>query len=306
MIEIEADFVADVRNELEGDLVGLGYPAVVATGDAYKDAHRVCMDHFNAFARRISQRARAVHWSAELTARESTLAPALRAGLAAATTELEAGQDVRPRLSRSLKDRDFDDKMLNDWGIHHLHLGVVIESDGFVARTGDVLFVMVRPDDVYLLDVRGHGAWTDADLVEIVHAQWPETLDAFRLNGVTGFDLTPRQRKNLRARNMNAGVTMKDGTFYAGIGGGLSASAMNFAAVRWGDMLLATAREVENAVRSFDPNKMADEVERVTGMRPARLIYRLVETHDDHALVTVENATKLFVIKVAYSGSVPA
>jgi hypothetical protein len=231
----------------------------------------------------------------------------LRAGLAAAAAEMQAGRDMRPRLSRSLKDRDFDDKMLNDWGIHHLHLGIAVEADGFVARTPDVLFVMIRPDDAYLLDVRGHRSWTDADLVEIVHGHWPLTLEPFRLTGITGFDLTTRQRRNLRARNANAGVTMKDDTVYAGIGGGLAASAMNIEAVRWGDMLLATAREVEKAVRDFDPEMMADEVERVTGTRPDRLIYRLVETHEDHAFVTVENATKLFVIKVAYgAGRTPA
>jgi hypothetical protein len=89
MIEIEAEFVADVRNDFEADLVGLGYPAAVTTGDAYKDAHQVCMNYFNAFARRI---AKAVHWSSILTARAPVLAPPLRTGLTGAAAELQAGK----------------------------------------------------------------------------------------------------------------------------------------------------------------------------------------------------------------------
>jgi hypothetical protein len=303
MVDIDLDFIRDVRDSLEAELVRLGYPAATnATGDKYKDAHQVCLDHFNAFARRISQRPRTVHWSPDLKAREPTLAADVRTGLAAAISELQAGTDVRPRLSRGLKERDYDDRMLNDWGIHHMHLGSKLESDGFIERTGPVLFVMVRPDDVYLLDVRGHGAWTDADLVEIVHLNWPETIKPFRLLGVAGDELTKQQRKNLRAKSANAGVTMKDGTVYAAIGGGLVASAANFNAVRWGDMLLVTAMELEKAVRALDHEKMLDDVEQKTGTRPDQLNYRLVETHDDHAFVSVDNAAALFIIRVNYGG----
>ena len=300
MVDIDADFVRDVHETLESELVGLGYPSVTLSGDKYKDAHQVCMDHYNAFARRIAKRPRAVHWSPELTARKPTLPIDLSTGLANTISELQTGADVGPRLSRGLKDRDYDDKMLNDWGIHHMHLGSKLEADGFIERSGPVLFVMVRPDDVYLLDVRGHGAWTDADLVEIVHTNWPNTIERFRLEGITGHDLTKQQRKNLRAKNGNAGVTMKDGTFYAAIGGGLAASAANFNGVRWGDMLLATAKEVEKVIRAYDHERVRDEVERKTGTRPSRLEYRLAETHDDHALVSVDNASVPVVIKVEF------
>lgn len=308
MVEINANFVGDVRTKLEGELTALGYPIPVATGDARADAHRVCMDHFNAHARRVPARQRSTHWSRELRSRESALSADVRAGVAAAENDLTSGADLSPRLSTKLLKRGYNDKMLNDWGIHHLHLGQTLRPDGrFVTRTGDVLFVLFREDDAYLLDVRQHGAWCDDDLVEIVHSNWPETIRQFRLVGVSGFELTNQQRKNLRDKNANAGFTAKDGTFYAGIGGGLVASGANPKAVRWGDWQIAIARDAETALRSWDLEALVQQVEEKTGARHERLTCRLAEIIGRDAFVVIEGADVMldgvkrpFVVKVAF------
>jgi hypothetical protein len=65
--------------------------------------------------------------------------------------------------------------LLNDWGIHHLHLSEVDRGDGFVVRTGDLLFAVFRRNDAYLLDILGHGGWTDESLVEIAVSNWPHS-----------------------------------------------------------------------------------------------------------------------------------
>jgi hypothetical protein len=298
-MQTEANFIGDIRAYLTADLQRLGYPLPASTGDPYKDAHGVCVDHWNAYARRVSARPRTVSWSNELRAREPNLPADLRAGIAAAEVELQTGADVTPRLSRKLSEVEFNDKMLHDWGIHHLHLGTTVDPDGFVKRTGDVLFVMVRRDAVYLLDVRDHKAWTDDGLVDIVHTNWPDTIAAYRFSGVSATALTKQQRKNVRDRNANAGVTTKDGTFYCGIGGGLVASSANLNAIRWGDYILATAKEIEAAVVAYNHDEIADGVLKHSGTRPDRLVYRLGTIARDHALVIVENAAKPFVIKLA-------
>jgi hypothetical protein len=59
----------------------------------------------------------------------------------------------RKQLSRR-KDLDL---LLNDWGIHHLHVSRVVEPDGFVKRGGPVIFAIFKPDRAYLIDVMGHG-----------------------------------------------------------------------------------------------------------------------------------------------------
>ena len=188
--------------------------------------------------------------------------------------------------------------MLNDWGIHHLHLGSNVEGDGFTERTDDVLFLMVREDDAYLLDVRPHGAWADDDFIEIVHTNWPSAIEEFRLSGIRATALTTEQWKNLRAKSRNAAVGTKDGTVYAAIGGGLVSSGSNIRAIRWGDYMLMTAQAIEKAVTALDADALADEIRDVSGVRPDRLELRLGYISRDHALVLVANAARPFGIKV--------
>jgi hypothetical protein len=300
------DFVEDVRAGLARELQELGYELPAPTGDAYKDAHRICVDHWNAIARRVSVRARTVHWSRELRVRDSQLAAAMRAGLASVAQALERGDDVTPKLSRKVIERTFNDKMLHDWGIHHLHLGDTIEGDGFAKRTGDVLFVMIQANDAYLIDVRGHTAWTDEELVDIIHTNWPETIARFRYNAHSLHHmLTPQDRKNLRSKNANAAVATKDGTIYGGLGGGLVGSGDNVRAILWGDHTLRMAKSVQESMSTMAAEGIADEVLAATGARPRRLVLRLAALAHDHAVVLVECAAKPFAIRIPFEQPEP-
>ena len=49
--------------------------------------------------------------------------------------KLQNAEDIIPHLSRSVKDKQYNDALYNDWKIYHLHLGINIESDGYVERT---------------------------------------------------------------------------------------------------------------------------------------------------------------------------
>ncbi len=52
-----------------------------------------------------------------------------------------------PTTSRSSKNQRRSDLVLlmAEWGIHHLHLSTVMEADGFVRRTKDLLFAFFSP-----------------------------------------------------------------------------------------------------------------------------------------------------------------
>lgn len=68
--------------------------------------------------------------------------------------------------------------MLNDWGIYHLHLGTTIQSDGFVEQDNDeLLFARITPTKFYLINVMKHGDWERKLIVEILHSNWPETIN---------------------------------------------------------------------------------------------------------------------------------
>src|SRR5258708_299506 len=107
-----------------------------------------------------------------------------------------AGKNLNPYLSRKLLDATYSDPLLNDWGIHHLHLGLSVESDGFVERDDSLLFAVVRDDGLYLLDTLAHGAWTDNSLVEIIHTNWPELIASYKAPGAK-IEPIPEARRKL-------------------------------------------------------------------------------------------------------------
>lgn len=60
------------------------------------------------------------------------------------------GDDVTPHLSSNILNDTYEDYLLNDWGIHHFHLGQNI-SDGFAGRTGPLLFALITNSNVTAL-----------------------------------------------------------------------------------------------------------------------------------------------------------
>jgi hypothetical protein len=74
---------------------------------------------------------------------------------------------------KRLQHRSDLDLLISDWGLHHLHLTSEMEADGFVKRTGDLLFAAFTDDDAYLIGIYPHGSWALHELVEILVREWP-------------------------------------------------------------------------------------------------------------------------------------
>jgi hypothetical protein len=108
------------------------------------------------------------------------------------------------------------DLLLAEWGVHHLHLSEVIEPDGFAERTCDLLFVVLRPTDAYLIGIYLHGSWTKRAVAERAVRNWPEAELFFRSNYVIG--LTQEWDESESAALRKAGLTqsmMIDGHVYS-------------------------------------------------------------------------------------------
>jgi hypothetical protein len=140
--------------------------------------------------------------------------------------------------------------MLNDWGIHHLHLGPIGAGPGSRAgRTGPLLFVFVREDRLYFLDVLLHGKgqrpWTRRDLVEVIHSNWPDAIRRYRINAVGATQLSDEQVANLRSKNATMVVEMRDSTVYVPLGGGYMSSGISAQALTNADWFCATIDEFQ-------------------------------------------------------------
>lgn len=151
------------------------------------------------------------------------------AGLAEVERKIVAGSSLYPHLSRSIRSPTFNDSLLNDWGIHHIHLGAEIGADGFAARSGPILFARFDHSSAYLIAVLPHGSWALQALVQVLHDNWPDSIAHHRLKGVLacGREFSDQDKARLRKANVNSMVQLGRGVVYAPIGGGFSTSGIS-------------------------------------------------------------------------------
>lgn len=246
------DFISDWHQLLADDLTARGY--TVATGH---DVHAVTRMHLNVGRRRIEPASRTVH-------RASSMAcpPDLLPGLEALLAKVARGEDVNPHQSKFLLDGEYKDSLLNDWGIHHFHLGTAVDRRGLIERTGPLLFARVDGTEFYAIGVLPHGSWTDRALLEVLHAEWPDSIRRHRLIGMSVEPIDEATHQEFRKAGLVVMVTLADGTTYAPLGGGYATSGDSILDVRDADRTMSWLRAAEDAARERAPGWLKDLADR--------------------------------------------
>ena len=258
------------------------------TGDADDLAAR----YFEMLIRRIAPVPRRVHFSDELhtslgnltlTTGAEQKAKALEAWRAVFRIRylMESGGDVRPYLSKGSSDATCGDGLLWDYGMHHLHLSSGFERSGFARRSNYLLFALVADEDVFLVDVRNHRdpedlVWVRQDLLEIVHANWPEITRSRILNGIRGATLTDEQKKELRRKNVTSVADLGDYAIMP-LGWGTMADGSSAICRTRADKLLHELEWHEEELRR--PNQELRQLE-ARGVAPGQWDFRLVLLED--------------------------
>lgn len=160
-----------------------------------------------------------------------------------------SGADLTAHLSKLVGKLNNKDSMLNDWGVHHFHLGATMEGD-YIKRTGPLLFAMITEKYFYAIGVYQHGSWADADIVETLHRNWPEVIQKYEIENTLSIDRDRSQseRMALRKKNINSFVTVADGTVYGPLGGGMLSNGYNLQARTQTDRQIAYLQELEKAL----------------------------------------------------------
>jgi hypothetical protein len=201
--------------------------------------------YFNAEKRRPDQRVRNIAIADTFSCPSN-----LQKGWKQLRSLVESGSDITPYLSKLISRLTKKDSMLNDWGVHHFHLGEAMKGD-FINRTGPLLFSLVTKDKFYAIGVYEHGSWADSDIVETIHRNWPEVVKHYQLNGVQSTtEITEEQRLTLRAKNVNSFVAVSDGTVYAPIGGGVVGAGYNWQSIMQTDRQKSILENLENHLQS--------------------------------------------------------
>ena len=250
-IDLRRDLVETYRAELDR----LGYDAHHVSGDA-----ELLRAYFGVCRRLVIPQPRQT-----LKSKSFSCSPKYHDALAQIEQIVREGGDLTPYLSKKIRDLEYNDDLLNDWGIHHLHLGTSVELDGFVSRTGPLLHCRFEDDIAYFIDVLPHGSWTLQRLITIMHENWPEFLSQFRIHGATGDGLTDEQVKVLRGKRLNYFLKMNDGTVYGAMGEGYSTAGTNVMDLARSDYLLSWAedrqREIIDNIEEIAENARKQGVE---------------------------------------------
>ncbi|MCY3938421.1 MAG: hypothetical protein OXG22_08720 [Chloroflexi bacterium] len=235
---IEIDLYRDRVEICRTELIRFGYAIAGIIDDA--ELMRIYLN--------VCHRLVSVHPRQILKSKDFSCSPEHQGSLTQIERVTRNGGDLTPYLSRKILNAEYNDPLLNDWGIHHLHLGANTERDGFVSRTGPLLFCRFEDEKAYFIDVLKHGSWTMQRLLETMHENWPGLLSQFQLHGVKGDRLTDRQIETLRNKRLNYCIEMKDGTVYGPPGGGITSAGTNMIDVAKADYIFFSAQKEQQRI----------------------------------------------------------
>jgi hypothetical protein len=241
-----------------------------------KSARELLIIYKNWLDRLIPAHPRIVHQSAAVQASPLRHDAKYKQPLEDIIEKVEKGLVLTPHLSRRImhgyeshaagnveldKRKDLD-LLVNDWRVHHLHLSIQVENDGFVKRTGPLLFGVFMPRDAYLIDIVEHGGWTRAHVLETLIKEWPNSGIVHEVKGAVGLSgqLTDGERKVLRNKAISAFFEL-DGKVYMPAGG-LSTAGTSIAAAISADLVLRTIRSFQHELNK-KPDFLKEEIEKL-------------------------------------------
>lgn len=225
----------------EGELERAGYSPAENPDD-------ISIQYFNLVRRLIPAVPRNV-----LIAKKFKCPSEVRLGFNLVKDKVKKGVDLRPHLSTRILDLDYDDDLLNDWGIHHLHLGTskMKHNPSFFNRTGPVLLVRFDEQNAYFISIMEHGNWTNQDMIRIIHHNWAESIKQFKVNDAIGLNkpVTDRDIKSFRKSHVFSFIEPEPGVIYAPPGMGLTSSGVGLEVVRSSDHYANLMKTYEDVIR---------------------------------------------------------
>jgi hypothetical protein len=192
--------------------------------------------------------------------------PAYIKQVSALLSKIETGVDISCHLSSRVlcpyvhrgnpkpmtpKNRPDLDLLLNDWGIHHLHISDEMDpkGTGFVKRGDLLLFAIFIPDRVYLLDILTHEDFASDRIFQIINANWPNDRLIISLNVLPGRPDSTGDRKRLREAGYITSIIIDNKLYISGITC-MSSAGTSMRDSQEADQFLRRIAEVEATCRN--------------------------------------------------------
>jgi hypothetical protein len=278
MSEIFIDLHTDWANILRSQLAERGFSV-----PANSNNDDVCIMYFNLLKRSVKEKPRKV-----LESTEFFCPPEIMERYNKLKENLEAGKSIKAHLSRQLSDLKYNDPMLNDWAIYHLHLSSTIDPDGFVNRASSdplndyLLYARFDDENAYLINIYKHGAWAKQEMIRILHRNWTESIKFYKLDGVVEmqFTSTDDDIKELRKSKINTFVEVEKGIVYMPLGWGSSGDGTSSEIVMAYNRYLHSIKRIEKGVKD-QIVKISDKIAEIGKPIPDKFIFQLVIDGND-------------------------
>ncbi len=271
------DFDEDIRTEI---LAYLPYDrtdsnCVLALNSL--PTSRLLVVFLNWRERLIHPHPRAVHLSNDLISNELYLEN--RKDVDRLCGKIRSGNDLTPHLSERvrngylprdsqhpLRDNPSLDLLLNDWGMHHLHISHELWRNGFLGRRKEIVVAIFREHAAFLVDIVGHASWTDTALIRTAMNAWPDEKFFVKLNGFLGSQqrLTSNERTRLRRTGCSTMIEV-DGAMLVPATGGISTAGTSTRVGMLANQILSKLHEFEN-----DPQCLVDIFENCAAFEGTR------------------------------------
>ncbi len=224
-----------------------------------RDVHRCVIDFLNLELKLIKPVPRKIFISDTLKTRK--IPTENFQGLLEIDSKIQVGKDITFHQSREAFNPSYNDPLLNDWLIHHLHLSDWKKSgDKFYARTKLVLFVAFTPTQAFFIDVRPHGkngepyVFAKKELLEIIDNNWTELLKDYTTEDTMMMihNVTDEEREKARKSGLMLGMTEVNGKIIVNPGIGVVTSGHNIVLVKKANAIM---RFVQESLMEIDKNK---------------------------------------------------
>ncbi len=225
------------------------------------DDQEVIALNFNLKSKMIQAFRFIVKESPEVISKISAIEPKYKTAYDEIKLKLKNGDDVNPFLSKQAIKPKFQDYLLLDWNIHHLHLNNQNSGGYFNDRSDYLLMVLFKNDVAHFIDIEHHSdneVFVKREYLKITKDNWPEIIDSYELKGAldVAFNPTNEEIKKLRRNQINTCLKIDD-KVYAPIGGGITTAGTGVnhitIAIKWKEYIEAVeAKYQKNKTEVLD------------------------------------------------------
>ena len=191
------------------------------------------------------------------------------------------GIDLRPHLSKSIYEINYNDSMLYDWGVYHLHLGTLPEINfpESINRTNYLLYAMIDTNAVYCIQILEHGQWSNKILIETIYQNWPDLIHPFILKEFSDieFEVNSLRVQNLRKAGVNGLNLVGNDFVMSGPGGGITCSGLSSEVILKSNTAIRKLIHLQNQLKENPKSFITNEMDNLNLIKDSKFYFVLKE-----------------------------